>query len=254
MNRARITLLAVTVLLLLPQRSTACSLVGCTNRGMEMRKSFTVKVTFASKPLAGVQVKITDGTPGNDVVKVVFSGTTSSDGSIRISELKPGDYNLTADYLEIGAAYRCFHVLAHSGWKAKRRVQYEWGDLAPATRYVRGQVVNNEEAPNLSRVQRMMHSVKSPIAGATLTLRGPDSKGPYTTVTKNDGSFSFEGVPDGVYVLHLDAGQSTTGKSYGREDYLLSIAAKAEPDTLTWILNAGMCGGSDMKMSSKTGN
>ena len=39
--------------------ASACSLEGCTNRGIELRSDFAVKIRHADKPLPGVAVEIT---------------------------------------------------------------------------------------------------------------------------------------------------------------------------------------------------
>ena len=56
----------------------------------------------------------------------------------------PGDYWLDASFLGVNAAYFCFHVSERPSRKAKRRMRYDWGDLAPATRQLAGKLVDSQ--------------------------------------------------------------------------------------------------------------
>jgi hypothetical protein len=70
---------AILPLLTIPVSTVACSAVGCRDRGVELRRNFSVTVTHEDKPLPGVSVRIT----GNSEVAghQSFSGLTSADGT-----------------------------------------------------------------------------------------------------------------------------------------------------------------------------
>jgi hypothetical protein len=230
MKLSRTAFLAVLALLTIPTVSRACSSSSCMGRGREMRHQFKVKVSFDGKPLAGVQVEVSKYPVGDDEYeKVVFTGLTASDGNVRIPELGPGDYDLSASYLALSAGFECFHVLAHPGWRAKGHVNYEWGDEAAAvTGQIRGKLTNGERDPKLPVLERITQLKAVPIAGATLSLRGPSAKEPYITTTGDDGRFAFTGIPDGTYVLHLDAGKSVSGISHQQNDQLIRVSGAAK--------------------------
>jgi len=58
-------------------------------------------------------------------VRKKFTVTADKDGIARITDLAPGDYWLDAEYLNIGAAYHCFHVKERPSRKAKRNLTYD---------------------------------------------------------------------------------------------------------------------------------
>src|SRR5260221_8047282 len=94
----------------------ACSTAGCSDRGIEMRSDFAVKIRHADKPLPGTTVEIT-GPQGTSGAKT-FTVKTDGHGIARISNLAPGDYLLNAEYLDIGVAYHFFHVKERPSRKA----------------------------------------------------------------------------------------------------------------------------------------
>jgi hypothetical protein len=95
-----------------------------------MRSDFTVKIRHADKPLLGATVEIRG--PQDTSSAKEFTVKTDKNGIARIDNLAPGDYWLSAEYLDIGAAYHCFHVNDRPSRKAKGNLAYDWGDLAPA--------------------------------------------------------------------------------------------------------------------------
>src|SRR5215469_18601220 len=116
--RIAATVVALCLVSLLAVPAGACSLAGCLDRGIEMRTDFAVRIRHANKPLPGAIVEIT-GPQGTSGAKK-FNLMTDKDGIARITNLAPGDYWLNAEYLDIGAAYHCFHVKERPSRKAKR--------------------------------------------------------------------------------------------------------------------------------------
>lgn len=113
----------VCVLPLVAVPTGACSMAGCGDRGIEMRSNFAVKIRHADEPLPGATVEIT-GPQGTSGAKK-FTVTADKDGIARVTDLAPGDYWLDAEYLNIGAAYHCFHVKERPSRKAKRNLTYD---------------------------------------------------------------------------------------------------------------------------------
>ena len=74
----------------------ACSLAGCPDDGIEVRREFVVRVTHADKPLPGVTVEVTAGDDNK-----IFTGMTDAAGTVKIKELQPGNYWLRTTCLEL---------------------------------------------------------------------------------------------------------------------------------------------------------
>src|SRR5260370_38132779 len=112
---------AVLTLLTIPVSTVACSLVGCVDRGVELRRNFIVTVTHQDKPLPGVSVQIT----GNSDVAghQSFLELTGVDGTAHFASLPPGDYWIKADLLGIEAGYECFDIkLSHQERRGRQGV------------------------------------------------------------------------------------------------------------------------------------
>jgi hypothetical protein len=201
-------------------------------------------VTADGKPVEGVQVKVnTYYEKAEKEDKTIFTGSTGADGTLRVPKMKAGRYILSTEYLGTEVGYDCFRVAAHRDSKAEKEMSYTWGDDAPETGAVRGRLTNGENDPKWSFVERLQHRPNTvAISGATLSLRGPATKDPYTTVTDGEGNFSFAGVPDGVYVLHVDEGKSKSGISHSYNDQIIRITNRAKTDDLDWQLGSAICG------------
>lgn len=214
-----------------------------------MRRDFAVKVSHADKPVAGATVEITGPQDTSDAKK--FAVTTDKDGIARISHLLPGNYWLNAEYLGIGAAYHCFHVKEKSSRKAKRKLSYDWGDLAPATRRVAGKLVDSQPGKEGTPIQRLLHRIDVPIVGAKLKLQNATTGAVYNTSLNADGTFGFEGVPPGTYVLHVDAGRVGPDREYDASDLLIALAPSAKRDALLLRRQepgGGSCGGTSLEL------
>src|SRR5690242_1174373 len=172
---------AILTVLTIPRSTVACSLAGCLDRGIELRKSFTIIVTHQDKPLPGVSVEIS----GNSDLAghQSFSELTSVDGAARFANLPPGDYWINVDLLGIGAGYECFHINSSPSKKAKKTRRYEWGDMAPAIRQAVGRLVDSQPGKGGTPLENLLHRVDVPIAGARLELRRPMMGTVFTTVS-----------------------------------------------------------------------
>ncbi len=195
-----ITAVAVASLVsLISVPSNACSLAGCLNHGVEANQYFTVMVKHDGKPLAGVLVEITgEG-------KEQFSGLTPTDGKIRLN-LSPGHYWIKAELLGISVAYDCFHINQRSSKSAKRKFNYEWGDLAPATRRIAGKLIDSQPRKDGTPLWNLLHRIDVPITGAALKLQDPVTGSAYTTMSDSSGGFVFDSIPPTTYVLHIEGG------------------------------------------------
>ena len=240
---------ATLALLLTPASTRACSLVGCAGRGVELRRDFAVTVIHQDKPLPGVSIEIT----GNSNVggHQSFSGLTSLDGTAHFRNLPPGDYRIKADLLGIQAGYECFHINSSPGRKAKRNRRYEWGNEATAARQAVGRLVDSQPGTGGNPLENLLHRVNVPIADARLELRQPVIGAVYKTVSDANGHFIFEGVPDGIYVLHIDAGTAPGNRSFDASDLLVRFSDTAKRNTLLLSRrepSGGSCGGTSLQI------
>jgi len=230
-------------LLTFPIPSIACSMASCLDNGDEMSRDFVVRITFADKPLAGVNVHITGTKP--------FSATSFTDGTVHVSGLLPGEYSLSAELLGISAGGKCFHVNSHSSRKARRMVRYEWGDSAPATQRIAGKLIDSQPDQGGNPLWNLTHRVEVPISEAKLILQDPVTGTVYSALSDHEGGFSFDPIPNGTYVLHVDGGTTPAGRNYESTDQLISLSGRARPSTLVleWReAGGGSCGGASLQL------
>ena len=214
-----------------------------------MHSDFDVKIRHADKPLPGVAVEITGPQGTSDAKK--FTVTTDKKGVARVMNLAPGDYWLNAEYLGIGAAYHCFHVKEKPSTKAKYKLAYDWGDLAPGTRRIAGKLVDSQPGKGGTPIWNLLHRIDVPITSARLKLQNPTSGAVYQTTSDADGAFTFEGIPNGTYVLHIEAGMVETGRDYEASDHLIALGSNARRDSLLLKrqeASGGSCGGTSLEL------
>lgn len=87
-----------------------------------------------------------------------------------------------------------------------------------------------------------------PIREAHLKLQDPIGGTAFETISAEDGSFSFDGIPAGTYVLHAEGGQSD--RDYDSTDQLIKIGPTAKRDTLILVrrdAGGGSCGGTGLE-------
>lgn len=226
-----------------PIPSLACSMAACIGHGDEMRSDFVVRITFADKPLSGVSVQITGSKS--------FSFISSADGTVNVGSLPPGDYWLNTNLLGITAGGQCFHVTSHPSRKARQVVRYEWGDLAPGIRRAAGKLIDSQPGQSGNALWDLTHRVEAPISEATLNLQNPLTGKVYSTNSNNFGEFSFDQIPNGTYILHVDGGITPAGRSFESTDQLVRLSDTARPSTIVveWREpGGGSCGGATLQL------
>ena len=218
-----------------------------------MRSDFTIRIRHADKPLAEAAIEITGPQGTTDAKK--FTVTTGKDGIARISNLAPGDYWLNAEYLDIGAAYHCFHVNEKPSRKAKRALTYDWGGLAAGTRRIAGKLVDSQSGKGGTPIWNLLHRVDVPIAGAKLTLQNATTEAVYHTTSDANGAFAFDGIPTGTYVLRIGAGKVEPDREYEASDHLIALGSSASGDSLLLKLreaSSGSCGGTSLELQDSS--
>lgn len=223
--------------------SNACSLASCLHTGMEMRQDFAVTVTHDGKPLAGVAVQVTSSVEGKN--RQPFSGITSGDGTVHVTNLPSGEYWLNAELLGISAAYECFHVSNRPSRKAKGKLTYEWGDEAPGTQRIAGKLIDSQPGNGGTPLSNLIHRIEVPISGAGLKLQNPTTGAVYTTTSDHNGDFAFDTIPTGTYVLHIEGGGAGE-RGYDATDLLIELNFHATRNALLLTrrdAGGGSCGG-----------
>ena len=247
--KARLASVSILALLTIPASTVGCSLAGCVDRGLEMRRNFSVMVTHQDKPLPGVSIQITGNSEGSS--RQSFSGLTGSDGTARFANLPPGDYWITADLLGIAAAYECFHINTFASRKAKKRRRYGWGDDAFGASQAIGRLVDSQPGKGPNALQNLLHRVDVPIAEAHMELRQPITNRVFTTVSDPNGHFAFFHVPNGTYVLHIDGGTAPGDLPFDATDLLVQFSDTAKTGTLLLSRRepgGGSCGGTSLEI------
>lgn len=236
------------LLILVPSTSLACSAVACINSGPEFRPNFEVAIKHDGRPLRGATVEIISNAEGN--LSTRFSGVTTSNGVVRVRGLPPGEYWLNAELMGVTAAYHCFHIAQRPSRIAKRRVTYEWGDYALATRQVTGRLIDSQPGTGESPLWNLIHRRNLPIVGATLKLQDPFTGRVFISTSDMDGAFGFDTIPDGLYVLRVEGGRSN--REFESADKLIRVSPKAKGNRLTLTkrdAGGGDCGGTVLELA-----
>ena len=244
--------IVLSLLLLLEVQASACSAVSCLGNGFEMRRDFVVTVLHEDRPLAGVSVEVTTNANSDEGQR--FSAVTDANGRVRIVGLPPGDYWLKAQLHGIYAAYHCFHVASTPSRKAKGALRYDWGDLAPATSRIAGKLIDCPSGKGESPLLNFLHCTPFPVVGARFKLQSPTTGATYTTLSDEGGSFAFDSIPHGKYVLHVEGGRTPT-REYDSADLLINLSPEAKWNTLLLTRRdpgAGSCGGTYLDLKTTT--
>ena len=197
--------------------------------------------------MRGATVEITSNAEGK--LATPFSGITASNGIVRASGLPPGEYWLHAELMGVTAAYHCFHVAQRTSRSAKRRVRYEWGDFAAATRQVAGRLIDSQPGTGETPLWNQIHRRNLPVIGSTLKLQDPFTGRVFTATSEMNGEFAFHAVSDGLYVLRVEGGRSN--RDFETADKLIRVSTKARWSKLTLTrrdAGGGDCGGTVLEI------
>jgi WD40 repeat protein len=208
-----------------------------------MHSDFEVLITHEGKPLGGVRVQVAINGESK------FTAMTGLDGKVHVTNLPVGEYWLDAELLGVNAGSGCFHVAPRTSRKAKLRINYEWGDLAPATRRLAGRLIESEPGKGGTPIWNTINRTNVPIGSANLRLQNPVTGRVLETTSDRDGSFSFDAIPNGTYVLHVDGGKSV--RDYDATDVLIKVSPNATRDSLLLTRSdpgGGSCGGMSLEL------
>jgi hypothetical protein len=97
----------------------------------------------------------------------------------------------------------------------------------------------------------LLHRVDTPIGSAKLKLQNPLTGAAYESSSDIDGHFSFNLIPDGIYVLKIEEGTTAGGLDYESTNQLVRLSGTANGDMLllTWrAAGGGGCGGASLEV------
>jgi hypothetical protein len=240
LRRVSIYLALIAVLLVCRGESAACSMMACSG-GDEMRPTFTIVVTHNDKALTGVIFRIR----GDRALQ--FSEVTDDQGRLQVQNLAPAIYWLDGDFLGTNVVSICFHVNKKPSRKAKAKLTYTWGEDADPTTRMAGRLVASMPGKGGTPIWNLIHKVDIPVTAASLTLHDPLSGAQYTTTSDQDGRFSFEGLPDGTYVLHIEDG-TAEGFEYSPANSIIKLTNKSKRTQLLFKGGPSGCGGNYLSL------
>jgi hypothetical protein len=128
-------------------------------------------------------------------------------------------------------------------------VKLEWGDEAPATRRIAGRLIDSQPGTGENPIWNIIHRVNVPITEARLNLQDPVTRKSFSTTSDQTGTFAMEGIPAGIYVLHIEGGSG--GRDYEPTDLLIRLSPRATRDALELTrreAGGGSCGGTSLDL------
>jgi hypothetical protein len=224
---ASATAIVAIVLLLFPIPLVACSQV-FSEPDLEMKRDFTLVVSYEGKPLIGVQVDIYALHPDRQR----FTARTAADGTIRVKNLQPGNYWAVLDFAGISESM-VFKIVATQSREAKARLDWAWGRSPVAVRQAAGRLFDTRSRPGNSPLENQVNPLVVPLQNMPVELRHPIRGTLYSGRTDERGEFTIAGVPEGTFVL------SVPGLS---PNFLIQVRSDATRDSLLFV-NPNLCGG-----------
>lgn len=201
--------------------------------------SFSVRVANAHGPVVGLKLRVTNfkseefsrlsseqqrSAKPDQFVEVIGEASTDDSGEAHFNLSTPGHFTLEPDHPASRLDWVGLDVIA----KGKRNtVRLDWPTSAILdTKQLRGRISSG-----------LMSSRSSPLQQKALSLHTlVEFKEIAATITDDDGSFRFDGVPQGVYFLHVGTSETVHG------DIPVYIGAETSRDSLAIATEYSSCG------------
>ena len=119
------------------------------------------------------------------------------------------------------------------------------GSVQPAGRLIDG----SPGETWLLVLQNIRNHIVEPIREAKLKVQNAISGATYDTVSDYDGNFSFGPLPNGTYVLHIEGGDTPSGRVYVSSDELIQVSRSARYNSLLFTRPMGGGCGTDLSLS-----
>ena len=215
--------------------------VGCSLRSYQEQPAtpdFVVVVTHGSKPIPGVEVIVTHS-PG---ASVFLSVSTDERGVAEIHGLPAGKYWLAASYRDIEAGRELIEVTSKAK-KPKKQFNFRWADYSYEMRAVGGKLAGLAKGNSGHPLQDLIHPVEVSHPGIPITLRNAFSDEEYRTTSDSSGTFLFDPLSTGTYILTIGGGaKSFGGQIADPTTFVIDVTESAKRDLLPLRLQDGGCG------------
>lgn len=200
-----------------------CSVsTGCNFDVQTVRPDFPVTVMHQGQPLRGAKVSVREVSAEKPQT---LEFETDARGQAQVSNLKPGRWSLHVSYLGVSGGGSCLRVSRSPLRIPHRSLEYHWGDVAVDSDTISGLLIDSRPGNTGSRLFDRIRRLNVPIVGATLTLDSPTGGSVPAIRSDEKGEFSFGRVPDGVYVLRVEGGQTLS--AYPLTRILIHISQRA---------------------------
>jgi hypothetical protein len=234
--------LLVCLLLIAPRSAVSCSVRSYQEQ--PVGPDFEVVVTHGKKPIPGVEVVITPS-PG---ASVFLSVNTDERGVAEIRDLPAGKYWLAASYRDIEAGRELIEV-SPKARKPKKRFDFEWADYSHEMRSVKGKLTGLVKGDTGNPLQDLIHPVEVVDPGIPITLRNAFSDEEFHTASDSSGTFLFDPLPQGTYILTIGGGAKSFGGQIAEPTTMvIDLTASAKRDFLPLRLQDGGCGGAEYEL------
>jgi hypothetical protein len=236
--------LVAACLLLIASRAA----VGCSARSYELvpvRSDFVVVVTHLSKSIRGADVVVTP-IPG---ASAFLTASTDGRGVAEIHGLPAGKYWLAASYRGIDAGRELIEVAPKRARNPKKQFDFHWADYSHETRAVSGSLTGLVKGNTGHPLQDIIHPIEVVHAGIPITLRNAFSAEEYQTTSDSSGTFLFDPLPSGTYILTIGGGtKSFGGQIADPTTFVIDLTESAKRDLLLLRLQDGGCGGAEYEL------
>jgi hypothetical protein len=234
----RLSLLAC-LLLIAPRAAVGCSLRSYQEQ--PVRPDFVVVVTHGNKPIPGVEVVVTPS-PGPSAF---LTASTDERGASEIHSLPAGKYWLVASYRGIEAGRELIEVSPKTK-KPRKQFNFRWADYSYEMRAVGGKLTGLVKGNTGHPLQDLIHPVEVSHPGIPITLRNAFSDEEYQTISDSSGTFLFDPLPIGTYILTIGGGaKSFGGQIADPTTFVIDLTESAKRDSLPLRLQDGGCGGAE---------
>jgi len=249
-------LLALVLLL----NAAAPAAFSCSAESFVLRQvtpDLSVVVTHRQKPIAGIEVEVTPVIEPNSTEleasgRPVFSGSTDEHGTVRIGNLLPGKYWLTASHREFEAGKELIEVVRVPDAKTKKRFRFEWADSSYQTRRVAGTLTGLIPGSTGNRLMDIARAQETVYPGVSLHLAAAFSDEEYRTVSDSTGFFLIDAVSDGIYILTIAGGMKSVSGTADTTTMLIEVTQNSSRDALPLQLRDTGCYQTEFELDEKS--
>ena len=224
--------------------------VGCSARSYELvpvKSDFAVVITHLGRPIRGVEVVVTPN-PG---ASAFLTLSTDENGVAEVHGLPAGEYWVAASYGDIEAGRELIAV-SPKAKKPKRQFDFHWAEYSEEMRTVSGRLTGLVKGNTGKPLQDLIHPIEVVHPGILITLRNAFSDHEYQTSSDSSGTFRFDPLPTGTYILTIGGGATSfAGQIADPTTFVIDLSESAKRDFLLLRLQDGGCGGAEYELKEE---